>query len=66
LNPEIFCFGGFSPQKLLLAQLTSAKKVLSSVNESPDTSFEYVPPKVNLHLKKKKWRGKKKGFRGLF
>ncbi|XP_016432019.1 chromosome-associated kinesin KIF4-like [Sinocyclocheilus rhinocerous] len=32
-------------QKLLLAQLTSAKKVLSSVNESPDTSFEYVPPK---------------------
>uniref|UniRef100_A0A673LLW6 Chromosome-associated kinesin KIF4-like n=1 Tax=Sinocyclocheilus rhinocerous TaxID=307959 RepID=A0A673LLW6_9TELE len=35
-------------QKLLLAQLTSAKKVLSSVNESPDTSFEYVPPKVNL------------------
>lgn len=37
-----------SPQKLLLAQLTSAKKVLSSVNESPDTSFEYVPPKVNL------------------
>ncbi|XP_067232121.1 kinesin family member 4 isoform X1 [Chanodichthys erythropterus] len=32
-------------QKLHLAQLTSAKKVLSSVNESPDTSFEYVPPK---------------------
>ncbi|XP_073727251.1 kinesin family member 4 isoform X1 [Misgurnus anguillicaudatus] len=32
-------------QKLQLAQLTSAKKVLSAVNESPDTSFEYVPPK---------------------
>ncbi|XP_072518024.1 kinesin family member 4 [Salminus brasiliensis] len=31
-------------QKLLLAQLTSAKKV-SAVSESPDTSFEYVPPK---------------------
>ncbi|XP_062867429.1 kinesin family member 4 [Trichomycterus rosablanca] len=29
-------------QKLLLAQLTSAKKV---TNESPDTSFEYIPPK---------------------
>uniref|UniRef100_A0A671N1K8 Kinesin motor domain-containing protein n=1 Tax=Sinocyclocheilus anshuiensis TaxID=1608454 RepID=A0A671N1K8_9TELE len=39
-------------QKLLLAQLTSAKKVLSSVNESPDTSFEYVPPKVNLLFSK--------------
>lgn len=48
LNAENFCFGGGSPQKLHLAQLTSAKKVLSSVNESPDTSFEYVPPKVNL------------------
>ncbi|XP_051956367.1 chromosome-associated kinesin KIF4-like [Xyrauchen texanus] len=32
-------------EKLLLAQLTSAKKVLSAVNESPDTSFEYVLPK---------------------
>jgi len=31
------------------------------VNESPDTSFEYVPPKVNRHLKKKKnGEGKKK------
>ncbi|KAG9265937.1 chromosome-associated kinesin KIF4 [Astyanax mexicanus] len=32
-------------QKLLLAQLTSAKKVVPAVTESPDTSFEYVPPK---------------------
>ncbi|XP_066502729.1 kinesin family member 4 [Hoplias malabaricus] len=32
-------------QKLLLAQLTSAKKVVPAVNDSPDTSFEYVPPK---------------------
>ncbi|XP_056586746.1 kinesin family member 4 [Triplophysa dalaica] len=32
-------------QKLQLAQLTSTKKVLSTLNESPDTSFEYVPPK---------------------
>ncbi|KAM9451565.1 kinesin family member 4 [Clarias gariepinus] len=34
-------------QKLLLAQLTSAKKVAAAatVNESPDTSFEYIPPK---------------------
>ncbi|XP_051534256.1 chromosome-associated kinesin KIF4-like [Myxocyprinus asiaticus] len=32
-------------EKLLLAQLTSAKKVLSVVNESKDTSFEYVPAK---------------------
>ncbi|XP_073680996.1 kinesin family member 4 [Garra rufa] len=37
-------------QKLLLAQLTSAKKVLSSVNESPDTSFEYVPPKPKTKI----------------
>uniref|UniRef100_A0AAR2JCK7 Kinesin motor domain-containing protein n=1 Tax=Pygocentrus nattereri TaxID=42514 RepID=A0AAR2JCK7_PYGNA len=32
-------------QKLLLAQLTSAKKVVPAVSESPDTSFEYIPPK---------------------
>ncbi|KAI4882516.1 hypothetical protein NFI96_018904 [Prochilodus magdalenae] len=32
-------------QKLLLAQLTSAKKVVPAVTESPDTSFEYIPPK---------------------
>ncbi|TRY62448.1 hypothetical protein DNTS_035802 [Danionella cerebrum] len=32
-------------QKLHLAQLTNTKKVLAPVNESPDTSFEYVPPK---------------------
>uniref|UniRef100_A0A8C2H8H3 Kinesin family member 4 n=1 Tax=Cyprinus carpio TaxID=7962 RepID=A0A8C2H8H3_CYPCA len=37
-------------QKLLLAQLTSAKKVQTSVNESPDTSFEYVPPKPKAKI----------------
>lgn len=33
-------------QKLLLAQLTGAKKVPPLAAESPDTSFEYIPPKV--------------------
>lgn len=37
-------------QKLHLAQLTSAKKVLSAVNESPDTSFEYIPPKPKAKM----------------
>uniref|UniRef100_A0AAR2M5V4 Kinesin motor domain-containing protein n=1 Tax=Pygocentrus nattereri TaxID=42514 RepID=A0AAR2M5V4_PYGNA len=37
-------------QKLLLAQLTSAKKVVPAVSESPDTSFEYIPPKVSLQF----------------
>ncbi|XP_076850877.1 kinesin family member 4 [Brachyhypopomus gauderio] len=32
-------------QKLLLTQLTVSKKVNSTVVVSPDTSFEYVPPK---------------------
>ncbi|KAF5892965.1 chromosome-associated kinesin KIF4A, partial [Clarias magur] len=34
-------------QKLLLTQLTSAKKAATTatVSESPDTSFEYIPPK---------------------
>ncbi|KAL7844664.1 hypothetical protein SRHO_G00232030 [Serrasalmus rhombeus] len=35
-------------QKLLLAQLTSAKKVVPAVSESPDTSFEYIPPKPKV------------------
>ncbi|KAB5548625.1 hypothetical protein PHYPO_G00057750 [Pangasianodon hypophthalmus] len=37
-------------QKLLLAQLTSAKKVAPAANESPDTSFEYIPPKPKAKL----------------
>ncbi|KAG7321201.1 hypothetical protein KOW79_015616 [Hemibagrus wyckioides] len=32
-------------QKLLLTQLTSAKKVPPAATKSPDTSFEYIPPK---------------------
>ncbi|KAI5096917.1 kinesin family member 4 [Silurus meridionalis] len=32
-------------QKLLMVQLTSAKKIPPAVSESPDTSFEYIPPK---------------------
>ncbi|XP_060792516.1 kinesin family member 4 [Neoarius graeffei] len=37
-------------QKLLLAQLTSAKKAAPVSNESPDTSFEYVPPKPKAKM----------------
>lgn len=37
-------------QKLLLTQLTSAKKVLPPAAESPDTSFEYIPPKVRYYI----------------
>ncbi|KAK2826935.1 hypothetical protein Q7C36_017861 [Tachysurus vachellii] len=37
-------------QKLLLAQLTSAKKAPPLAAESPDTSFEYVPPKPKAKL----------------
>lgn len=32
-------------QRLLVVQLTSQKKMIPVKNESPDTSFEYIPPK---------------------
>lgn len=48
LQPNHVCF--FPPQKLSLLHLASGKKILlpATNNEnSPDDSFEYIPPKVS-------------------